>query len=89
MSNKPRILAFSGSARKESLNRKLLGQAMEATRAAGSDVTLIDLNEYAMPLYHGDRTGWIWMMKEAISKIAYYFNSQRMMRRYAREAYIR
>jgi starch phosphorylase len=29
------------------------------------------------------------MMKEAISKIAYYFNSQRMMRRYASEAYIR
>jgi starch phosphorylase len=42
-----------------------------------------------LPLYHGDRTGWIWMMKEAISKIAYYFNSQRMMRRYASEAYIR
>ena len=33
--------------------------------------------------------GWIWMMKEAISKIAYYFNSQRMMRRYASEAYLR
>jgi glycogen phosphorylase len=29
------------------------------------------------------------MMKEAISKIAHYFNSQRMMRRYASEAYIR
>jgi glucan phosphorylase len=38
---------------------------------------------------HRDRAGWIWMMKEAISKIAYYFNSQRMMRRYASEAYIR
>ena len=33
--------------------------------------------------------GWIWMMKQAISKIAYYFNSQRMMRRYASEAYLR
>jgi starch phosphorylase len=36
-----------------------------------------------LPLYHGDRGRWIWMMKEAISKIGARFNSQRMMRRYA------
>ncbi|HSA82812.1 MAG TPA: alpha-glucan family phosphorylase [Geminicoccaceae bacterium] len=42
-----------------------------------------------LPLYHGDRARWIWMMKEAIGKIASYFNSQRMMRRYASEAYFR
>jgi glucan phosphorylase len=47
------------------------------------------LENVILPLYHGDRAGWIWMMKEAISKIAYYFNSQRMMRRYASEAYLR
>jgi starch phosphorylase len=29
------------------------------------------------------------MMKQGISKIACYFNSQRMMRRYASEAYLR
>ncbi len=29
------------------------------------------------------------MMKQAIGSIAYYFNSQRMMRRYATEAYLR
>jgi starch phosphorylase len=28
------------------------------------------------------------MMKQAISKIACYFNTQRMMRRYAAEAYL-
>jgi chromate reductase, NAD(P)H dehydrogenase (quinone) len=50
----PRILAFSGSARRESLNRKLLAVAVEATREAGGEVTLIDLNEYPLPLYHGD-----------------------------------
>lgn len=50
----PRILAFAGSARRESLNRKLLAVAVDATRAAGGDVTLLDLNEYALPLYHGD-----------------------------------
>ena len=32
---------------------------------------------------------WIWMMKQAISKIGGRFNSQRMMRRYASEAYLR
>jgi starch phosphorylase len=42
-----------------------------------------------LPLYYNDRARWIGMMKQAISKLASYFNSQRMMRRYATEAYIR
>jgi starch phosphorylase len=42
-----------------------------------------------LPLYHRDRARWAWMMKEAMSKIGAYFNSQRMMRRYASEAYLR
>ena len=42
-----------------------------------------------LPLYYGDRDRWIWMMKEGISKIGPRFNSQRMMRRYASEAYLR
>jgi chromate reductase, NAD(P)H dehydrogenase (quinone) len=50
----PKILAFSGSARRESLNRKLLAVAVQAVRDAEGEVTLIDLNEYALPLYHGD-----------------------------------
>ena len=36
-----------------------------------------------------DRPGWIAVMKGAISKNAAYFNSHRMMRRYATEAYLR
>jgi chromate reductase len=54
MANSKRILAFSGSARKESLNRKLLAVAVQATREAGGEVTLLDLNDFALPLYHGD-----------------------------------
>jgi chromate reductase len=54
MPTAPRILAFSGSARRESLNRKLLAVTVEAVRKTGAEVTLIDLNEYALPLYHGD-----------------------------------
>lgn len=49
-----RILAFSGSARRESLNTKLLAAAAEAVRAAGGEVTVLDLNDYVLPLYHGD-----------------------------------
>jgi len=47
------------------------------------------LESAVLPLYHDDRAAWIRMMKQAISKIAYYFNSHRMMRRYAAEAYLR
>lgn len=47
------------------------------------------LENVVLPLYHQNRTRWIWMMKQAISKIGAYFNSQRMMRRYAAEAYLR
>jgi chromate reductase, NAD(P)H dehydrogenase (quinone) len=50
----PRILAFAGSARKESLNRKLLSFVVATTREAGAEVTLLDLNELPLPLYHGD-----------------------------------
>ena len=54
MASPIRILAFSGSARKESLNRKLLGVTVQAGRAAGGDVTLVDLNDLPLPLYNGD-----------------------------------
>ena len=47
------------------------------------------LEAKVLPLYYGDRGRWIWMMKQTISKVACYFNSQRMMRRYASEAYLR
>ena len=47
------------------------------------------LGDVVLPLYYDDRARWIWMMKQAISKIGSYFNSTRMMRRYATEAYLR
>lgn len=49
-----RILVFAGSARRDSLNKKLARIAAADARAAGGDVTLIDLDDYPMPLYHGD-----------------------------------
>lgn len=47
------------------------------------------LGDVVLPLYYQDRDRWIWMMKQSISKIGSTFNSQRMMRRYATEAYMR
>lgn len=46
----PKILAFSGSIRRDSWNRKLIQAAVEAARAAGGEVTLIDLADYPLPL---------------------------------------
>ena len=46
------------------------------------------LEQEVLPLYYGDRTRWIAVMKGAISRNAYFFNSHRMMRRYAVEAYL-
>lgn len=42
-----------------------------------------------LPLYRADPAQWRWMMKQAIGNIGCYFNSHRMMRRYATEAYLR
>jgi NAD(P)H-dependent FMN reductase len=50
----PRILAFAGSLRAGSLNRKLLAVAVAGARAAGAEVTPLDLREFALPLYDGD-----------------------------------
>lgn len=50
----PKILAFSGSIRRDSWNRKLILLAADACRAAGAETTLIDLADYPLPLYNGD-----------------------------------
>jgi glycogen phosphorylase len=47
------------------------------------------LEHVVLPIYYSDRAKWNWMMKQSIGYIGYYFNSQRMMRRYASEAYLR
>jgi chromate reductase len=50
----PKILAFAGSTRKESFNKKLVKTAADAARAAGAQVTYVDLRDIPMPLYDGD-----------------------------------
>ncbi|MBI1785546.1 NAD(P)H-dependent oxidoreductase [Candidatus Sumerlaeota bacterium] len=54
MQSNLKILAFSGSARKDSWNKKLVSIAAAGAREAGAEVTLLDLREYPMPIYDGD-----------------------------------
>jgi NAD(P)H-dependent FMN reductase len=49
-----RVLAFSGSARRDSFNRKLLALVARGAAEAGASVTSIDLRDFALPLYDGD-----------------------------------
>jgi len=49
-----KILAFAGSTRRDSWNRKLLQAAIAVARSSGAEVTLLDLADYPLPLYNGD-----------------------------------
>lgn len=51
---KPRILAFAGSTRRDSFNKKILAQAVRGAEAEGAEVTTIDLKDYPLPLFDGD-----------------------------------
>jgi chromate reductase len=53
-SQPPRILAFAGSARKDSVNKLLVRVAAQAASEAGAEVTVLDLGDYPLPLYDGD-----------------------------------
>lgn len=50
----PRILAFAGSLRLESLNKKLVNAAANIAESTGAEVTRIDLRDYRIPPYDGD-----------------------------------
>lgn len=54
MNNNSKILAISGSVRKDSVNTILLNNAVKAAKKAGADVTIVDMNDYELPLYNGD-----------------------------------
>ncbi len=54
MSSQPRILAFAGSTRKDSFNKRLVKIAAAGARSAGAEVTVLDLRDVPLPLYDGD-----------------------------------
>lgn len=49
-----KILAFAGSSRKGSYNKKLVRIAARGAEEAGAAITLIDLGDYPMPIYNAD-----------------------------------
>jgi NAD(P)H-dependent FMN reductase len=54
MSAVPRILAFAGSLRRDSYNKKLVPIAAAGARAAGAEVTEFDLRDYPLPIFDED-----------------------------------
>lgn len=51
MAYRPKILAFAGSLRKDSFNKKLVKIAVKGAEEAGAEVTYIDLKDYPLPVY--------------------------------------
>ena len=49
-----KILAFSGSTRRNSYNQAVVECAAQAAKDAGAEVTVINLADYAMPLFNED-----------------------------------
>ena len=50
----PKILAFAGSLRKESYNKKLVKIAAAGAKNAGADVSVIDLRDFPLPIFDED-----------------------------------
>jgi chromate reductase, NAD(P)H dehydrogenase (quinone) len=54
MSDRPRILALAGSTRADSYNKRLVGIAARAAESGGAETTVIDLRDFALPLFDED-----------------------------------
>jgi len=54
MSRAPRILAFAGSAREDSFNKKLVRVAARGVEQAGVACTFLDLRDHPLPVYDAD-----------------------------------
>ncbi|MBL9159209.1 MAG: NAD(P)H-dependent oxidoreductase [Verrucomicrobiales bacterium] len=50
----PKLIALSGSARRGSLNRAVLSTAAIAASSTGAEITLVDLNDYELPVFNQD-----------------------------------
>ena len=50
----PKILAFAGSLREKSYNRRVLRVAVEGARTAGAKVDIVDLRDFPMPILNVD-----------------------------------
>jgi len=48
------VLAFAGSARQDSVNKKLISEAAATARQMGANVTVIDLKDFQTPFFSED-----------------------------------
>ena len=60
----------------------------EETKIRELDDLYNKLEYIIIPMFYQKKDEWIKMMENSIGKIAYYFNSHRMMRRYVTDAYL-
>lgn len=56
-----KVLAFAGSTRKDSYNKKLVQEAAQIARSMGTSVKVIDLKDFSMPHYDEDLEKSDWM----------------------------
>src|ERR1700757_409000 len=54
MTRAPKILAFAGSTRSESYNKKLVRIAAHGAKTAGAEDTVLDLRDLPLPLFDED-----------------------------------
>lgn len=54
MGDAVKLLAFAGSVRKDSYNRRVVEIAAEGARAAGADVSVVNLKDFNIPFYDPD-----------------------------------
>jgi NAD(P)H-dependent FMN reductase len=59
------IIAFAGSLRKDSVNKKLLSEAVAIARGLGAHVEVLDLASYPLPFYNADLESAKGMPEEA------------------------
>ncbi len=52
--SQPKILAFAGSLRKNSFNKKLVQYAASLAQSKGAHLEYVDLSDLNLPLYNGD-----------------------------------
>ncbi len=60
----------------------------QETREKEIDDLYNKLRYLIIPKFYEQRDSWIGMMRNSIGKVAYYFNTHRMMRSYATDAYL-
>lgn len=54
MSNRAKVLAFAGSLRKDSFNKKLVRIAMNGAAQLGATTTFVDLRDFPLPIFDED-----------------------------------